>query len=421
MAVPRDMSRVEQLHEKWERAVERGRSSDVITALVELEKLEPREALWSHRLGDALRRAGKGHDAVEAFVRAMDRYRASGFLPRAIAMAKLVETLEPHRGPLVTKLAPSTERPPPPPAPLERADDEALDEVRFSDAPARSSIEIVLEDVDIEIIEDVQAAPPPPPAPDNVRAFVGSRLFIGLPHAALVALANAAQLIEFTRGDTVMTRDEPAISLFVIVEGQARVELDPPVRLSVGDVFGESCLLEEGKRLADVRAETTLTTLCIAKRDLDAIVAAHSAVDAKLFECLARRLVSLLINTSPLFTVFEAAERLELARMFEARAAARGLVLAERGKRIDGLYIVLAGTIVAEGPDGPVRIPRGSTFGQGSLLGHAPSQLTVRAETEAVVLRLPASRFATLAVTYPPVLAHLADVSDETMSSFLHQ
>lgn len=412
------MSRVEQLHQKWERAVERGRSGDVIEALVELEKLEPREALWSHRLGDALRRAGKGHDAVEAFTRAVDRYRASGFLPRAIAMAKLVETLEPHRTGLVARLGPSTERPPHiAPQPLERARDEAEDEVRFVDACDHAGIEIVLDDGDIEIVEDSSEVSGARPVPkrDPMKTFDGSLLFSGLPRAALVALARASELVELGRGEMVMTRDELATSLFVIVEGNVRIEQDPPVVLGEGDVFGESCLLDEGRRLADVRAESDMTALRIEKKALDAIVAAHPAVDAKLFELLARRLVGNLIGVSPLFTMFEPSERLELAQMFEVRAAEPGLVLAERGKRIDGLYIVLTGDVIAEGPDGVVRVPRGSTFGQGSLLGQSPSQFTVTAGSEAVVLRLPASRFSTLAVTYPPVLAHLADVADEPM------
>ncbi len=404
--------------------MERGRSGDVIDALVELEKLEPREALWSHRLGDALRRAGKGHDAVEAFVRAVERYRASGFLPRAIAMAKLVETLEPHRQGLVARVAPSTERPPhipPQPMELHRARDEAKDEVRFADA-GDQSIEIVLDDSDLEIVEEASEVSGARAVPkrDPMKTFDGSLLFSGLPREALIALANASELVEFVRGETVMTRDELATSLYIVVEGSVRVEHEPPLALGEGDVFGESSLLDEGRRLADVRAETDLTTLRIEKAALSRIMGEHPAVDAKLFELLARRLVGNLMTVSPLFTMFEQGERLELAQMFEVRAAARGLVLAERGKRIDALYIVLTGDILAEGPDGVVRVPRGSTFGQGSLLGNSPSQFTVTAESEAVVLRLPASRFSTLAVTYPPVLAHLADVSDEPMLSRAH-
>ena len=143
---------------------------------------------------------------------------------------------------------------------------------------------------------------------------------------------------------------------------------------------------------------------------------ASPTISERLFQLLARRLVMNLASTSPLFTAFDPAVRLELAQMFEIRRAEADTVLAERGKRSDGLYILLAGHVTADDGRNPdVRVARGSAFGHASLLGAAPADATVTATTESVLLRLPAARFSSLAALYPPVLAALAETADEPL------
>ena len=187
--------------------------------------------------------------------------------------------------------------------------------------------------------------------------------------------------------------------------------------LHEGDIFGEACLLDEGQRQADVRAETPLMTLRIGKSTLDAVTKEHPEVEGRLFEVLARRLVMNLMHTSPLFTVFEPALRLELAHMFEIRRAEPGTLIAERGRRSDALYVLLAGHLTATAADGaePTRVARGSAFGHTSLVGGGAADATVRAVSEAVLLRLPAARFASLAALYPPALAYLSEVAAEPL------
>src|SRR3954470_19157064 len=106
------VGRTEELRAQWDRAVERDRPADAATALAELEKLEPHEPRWSQRNGEALRRLGKTREAEEAFVRATERYVEKGFLPHAIAMAKLAATLNPERADLLARLQPKPAVPP---------------------------------------------------------------------------------------------------------------------------------------------------------------------------------------------------------------------------------------------------------------------------------------------------------------------
>jgi CRP-like cAMP-binding protein len=461
VAMKSPQARIDELHQAWEHAVERDKHADAVKALVELEQLEPK-AEWAQRLGEAYRRLHKMKEAEDAFVRAMERFNDKGFTPRAIAMAKLVQALNPARTDLIPSLAPTPAAPPrpravppplprPKPAPLERAPDAKADEVRFSDAPEPSSIEIVLEDVsgisnateisdvtnlgsgDVVLVSDSmigraagrdptvrqpldELPEPMEPSIDRYATMSVFRLFAGLSRDALVALSLAAELVEFVPTAMIVMRDEPAFALYAIIDGVVRVQVRglADIRLGEGDVFGEGCLLGEGVRQANVKAETAVMALRIGKNVIDKVSAEHAEVNDALFELLARRLVSNLMTTSPLFTLFEPKVRLELAQMFEIRRAAPGTILSERGRRSDGLYVLLAGNVMAKG-DGAqeVRMARGTAFGHGSLMGDAPAMETIRVASEAVLLRLPATKFAALAASYPPVLAALSETAND--------
>jgi CRP-like cAMP-binding protein len=449
-------ARIEELRAQWDRAVERDRPSDAVAALTELEELED-EPRWSQRLGEALRRLGKTDEAEEAFVRAAERYSAKGFSAHAIAMAKLVASINPSRAGLLARIEPP--RPPgmpriaPPvvvrPVPLTIAEDSRKDEIRFMDLTEPSSIDIVLADVesvstidsvDIIAVEDeddegdvTMDAPVPipmsdrlPPAAepsiDRLGAMATFRLFAGLSRETLLELADAAELVELVPNAMMMFRNEPATALYAIIDGTARVTVrgSPEIRVGEGDVVGEGCLLDEGERQADVRAETRVMALRIEKDKLDEVVKNHEALGDALFQLLARRLLMNLMHASPLFTAFAPKVRLELAQLFEVRRAHRGTVLAERGKRSDGLYVLLAGNITAMQSDGEeTRVARGSAFGHASLVGTVSADATVIATTDAVLLRLPAAKFSALAASYGPALAILAETAEEPLPASL--
>lgn len=421
--------RLEQLRARWERAVEKNKHAEAAAALAEIEQLEASDPLWSHRLGDAYRRANRPKDAVEAFARAAEKYVAKGFMPRAVAMAKLVESLDPSRKGLLERVAkePEPVRPafvpqpmPPRVAPLAPAKDAGADEIRFDDAPESSvvtvlsSVDIVLEDVSgYETISSVDLELPEPrePSIDRLGTMAGFQLFAGVSREALLELSARTELVELTSGQIVFVKDSPATDLYAIVSGWARVSVPgtkEDIRLGEGEIFGEGCLLGEGRRHADVSAGSDLMTLRISKAALDEVTKRHPEVGDALFQLLVKRLLTNLMNTSPLFASFDPPARLELTNMFELRRAEPGTVIAERGRRSDGLYVLLTGDLDS--------IPRGRAFGHASLLGGGASEQTVVARSEAILLRLAASKFASLAALYPPVLAHLATEVDPLTS-----
>ncbi|HVJ94881.1 MAG TPA: cyclic nucleotide-binding domain-containing protein [Labilithrix sp.] len=654
------MNRLEALRAQWHETSEHDDAHSEVRVLIELESLDPQDPRWSQRLGEAYRRTGQLHEAVDAFTRAFQRYFERGFLPRAIAMAKLVRSFDATRGDLLetwlaraepgvpppfsfgrtigkrpppgadgealsasnraanafpasplpneplplstarrsapplsppagasatqssptdlpseplllvvakrsappppaateVQLSPSSTRstpmaaatevqlppsstrsepppPPPPPPPTEvhlpsfggttssppateprlvaaesgeqqfateprvavapeqhnrplpateprllvsepplhpsemqtvvaklptqtselvsanagvpssrqgtavrpalllPAQDSCVDEVRFVDAP-NSSVDILVDDLseDAILIDEGTPATKRPGTQDHVplvdppidryATMATVRLFACLSRDALVALSNAAELVEFPPGARIAARDQRASSLYAIVSGSARATVTgnaSDLSLKEGDVFGEDMLLDEGKRQASVHAESALMALRIQKRALDEVIKEFPEVEAALFDLLARRLITNLMHTSPLFTAFSRKVRLELAQKFEVRRAPTGTIIAKKGRRSDGLYVLLAGNVIAETDRGPTRIARGAAFGHASLLGSGAADVTVRVATEAVLLRMPATGFAMLAAQYPPALAHLAETANEPLPS----
>lgn len=73
----------------------------------ELEALEPTEGRWAQKTGEILRRQGKPSEAAEAYERAARVWARQGFLARAIAMAKTLLALDPSRRALLEELDPS--------------------------------------------------------------------------------------------------------------------------------------------------------------------------------------------------------------------------------------------------------------------------------------------------------------------------
>ncbi len=430
---------IEALRGDWHRATEHGRTLDAIKALIALERAVPKDALWSQRLGESYRRAGQLENATAAFARACERFVAQGFLPRAIAMAKLVGGMDPARGDLLEGLLPKAQPPavqlpkPVKPARLVLVEEATEDEIRFVDTP-ESSVTLLLEDfgkhdsidVEFELDDDDIFEEEPTPAAlrgsaealdeapaDPAAAMASFRLFASLSREALVALARASELVEFPSRASVIVRSEPASSLFAVVTGTAKVHFanGSTVDLEEGDIFGEAALLLGGERQADVVADGPLMALRIDKSKLDRVTTVFPEVEDALFELLARRLIINIMASSPLFTAFELKTRFELAQLFEVRRADAGTIIAERGRKSDGLYLLLAGNIVAESSGTAARIALGSAFGHGTLLGQPVATATIRAVSESILLRMPATSFSSFAMQYPPALAHLAETS----------
>ena len=288
----------------------------------------------------------------------------------------------------------------------------------FEDELARFADELTLSEAEVSVRQGLpvlESARPEPPAPATLASLPLFPLFAELPRAALSRMIAGSQLVELAHDAPVLRKGDVGDALYGIVDGSVIVSVPGQqfeLTLAEGDVFGESALLEDDRSHADVIVMGQLTALRVPRDVLLDIIEEHPPLAGLVLELLTRRLLGNLLQVSPLFQEFDPATKSELARLFEVRRVAAGTMLAVVGKKMDGLYISLTGTLSVNQPGAPERkAPPGSMFGQNTLLTQVPSQVDVIARADMIVLRLPAARFSRVAMQYPTMLERLADLS----------
>jgi CRP-like cAMP-binding protein len=305
---------------------------------------------------------------------------------------------------------------------LSVAPDAAPNETRFSNAPPSAAL--ALSAAEVSARTGATADPDQDalqPSADLLSSLPLFPLFAEVPPEVLSEMITGTELIELDDGDYVMRKGDAGDALYGIIEGSVVINVPgQPFEhtLAEGDVFGESCLLQDEPRHADVRVQGRLTALRIPRDTLLQMLRGHPPLAELLLELLTRRLLGNLLQSSPLFQEFDAEGRCALSRMFEVRRAATGTRLAVAGKRMDGLYISLTGTLLIEAPGVEPRIAvPGSMFGQHTLLSQEPAPASVTARVNLVVLRLPSATFSQLAMQYPMIVARLAELSTDDVVS----
>ena len=449
------MSRTAKLRDALQQALRKERFPAALAVYDQLTEAEPTEPRWPHRKGDLLRRLNDDASAVRAFERAVDLYATQGFVARAAALAKVILQIDPSRRDILERVDPeaaqrlhrearkSTIDAGQPrtidaaPRRGEQADD--TDDDFFPEIDESAAIELVLtpaelappplpprmslielDPSELEVIEDdvlfvdVEELPHRRTAED-LAALPATPLLAELPKPVLQRLLAEAELRELEAGAFLIEVGQPSDALFLLVEGGVSVHVpgstEAPITLGEGELVGESCLLDEVSRRADVVvAPGGVSALRVAKSTLDALVDEHPPLHELLLELLGRRLLANLLLTSPVFAGFDADTKRELAGLFQLRSASKDTVLVEHGKRGDGLYCVLLGALEARG-ERTKRLGPGTVLGQRSLITRQPSPVDVVCVTDTLLLRLPAARFNELAATYPPVLMYLSELA----------
>jgi CRP-like cAMP-binding protein len=105
-------------------------------------------------------------------------------------------------------------------------------------------------------------------------------------------LRNARER-HYAPGDVVVSEGDPAVNLFLIVSGTARVEQAGQGalgQLGPGEFFGELALIEEHGRTATVVAETELTTLLVPAWEFRASLEEHPEIAVPMLHAIIGRL-----------------------------------------------------------------------------------------------------------------------------------
>jgi CRP-like cAMP-binding protein len=272
-------------------------------------------------------------------------------------------------------------------------------------------------------------APPPPPAAPPPEPVPMARLpriplFSDLSHDAFMALAQKLSLHQVGADEVILREGDVGSSFFVVASGRVRVEKSSRdgavvlAHLGEGAFFGEIALLSGAQRVASVISEEPCELLEIRAEVLADLSRSHPHVAGSLTKFYRERLLANVLATSPLFKPFPRDDRLALMHRFRSRELLAGELLVREGEPSDGLYVVLSGEVDVTMSHGGqevlvARLAEGDVFGETSCLRKGPATATVRVRRRATLLWLSRAVFDEVVVSYPPVLALVAELSDQ--------
>ncbi|GAC1421796.1 MAG: hypothetical protein NVSMB57_15220 [Actinomycetota bacterium] len=110
--------------------------------------------------------------------------------------------------------------------------------------------------------------------------------------AELIELAEAAQVLFFADGETIVREGETGLGFYLVISGSAEVRRGDVLlnRIAAGGFFGEIALLEGVPRTADVIAVGDTTCLGIMRSDFRNLLVREPRVAMEILEEEGRRL-----------------------------------------------------------------------------------------------------------------------------------
>lgn len=175
--------------------------------------------------------------------------------------------------------------------------------------------------------------------PEQIAATLGRTApFSGLPDRSLLALAQVASIRTYRRGQFIFGQDDLGDSMFVVVSGSVKVQVNSAdgaevlfVTLGPEDCFGELSLLDGKPRSASVLTATPVQAIVLTRGALDPLLDRESAIARALLAHLAHMVRRLSEHSADL--VFLDLEG-RLAKCLERLAEEKGIV-GPAGVRLD--------------------------------------------------------------------------------------
>lgn len=117
-------------------------------------------------------------------------------------------------------------------------------------------------------------------------------LFSGCDAKEIAQIASLATEIEVPAGKILARQGEPGREFYVILDGKADVEIGGTqvATLGPGDFFGEMALLDQGPRVATVKASSDMEVAVLDPREFVSLIEEHPAVARKVLKVMAARL-----------------------------------------------------------------------------------------------------------------------------------
>ena len=393
---------VRKLKDRAARYLEKQKFEKALEIYETLARQRPHDAGLLLKAGDINRLMGRNKRAIDAYVKAVDRFAVDGMLLKGIAVCKIILDIDPHHRAAETQLEKlyTSQYGALPRKRGVRSEAAAADDTAFS-----REMDIAVE-VDLAEVEAV-----------SERSLPEIPLLSDLDKSAFVELLARIPLHRFDADAVVVREGELGNSFFIVVEGGVRIVRSPGIllaQLGPGAFFGEMAIIApHGRRATAVTTESS-EILEISRADLDALTGRYPRIFNVLSKFTEERLLQNLMVTSPLFTPFPSEECGVLMAKFESVKFLRGQTIIELDKDAAGLFLIVSGTVEIDCPSGEkASLTEGDIFGESSLLLRTKATATVRAIENTRALLLPRTLFNELIMTHPQILELVSGLQEK--------
>lgn len=240
------------------------------------------------------------------------------------------------------------------------------------------------------------------PATETIVSFLKEvPLFASLDDATIKALCSHIKLRKYAKNSAIVRQGEEGAHFYTIVDGTADVIVETGGktktvgRLSTGDSFGETALLEKGKRTASVVATAPSTLFEISRQAFDEFVVSHAESKEKITEVI--RLSKILLS-SPVFSFMDQRQLSTLLKMLKTENVSAGTLIFSQGDEGNKFYLIREGRVhltrVENSADTlDITLEEGQFFGEMALVKNIPRTASAKAVTDCVFCTLTKEQF----------------------------
>lgn len=268
---------------------------------------------------------------------------------------------------------------------------------------------------------------------EEPRSLPRQPIFSLLEGDAFIELARALRVRRFAQGDVVVEQGEPGTSFFVVANGEVNVERrttaavaagsgDPEdsvvhlARLGPGSLFGEMAILSEAPRSARVVAAVPVVLLEADRAAIEMAAVSVPRVGEEVIEHCRRRMLSNLLQLSPILRRLDGAQRAQILGHFEIQLFPKGANVIREGDEPTGLYLLVSGEVEVSHDENGERLVLahlgpGEVVGEISLVLRRPANATVTASHPTTVMHLPGDRFLDVVRDHTDLLAELYELA----------
>lgn len=384
----------------------KGKFQEAFSAYEKIKPYGEKDPRIFMRLGDIARKTGNDAAAIGYYKDTVRAYIKQGFAVKAIAVCKMIISIDPSQEEIQKKIAE-----------LCAGGPGAAPAGAPAAAPAQPGAQKTPAPSAAQGVQQEKEAP---------KKLPRTPLFSDLTEPEFIEVLKKVKTKNIPAGEFLFKEGDRGDSIFILVEGSIEVighakdgSMVTLATLQEGALFGEFGFFSGAKRTSGVKAAEPSTILELTKADMNDIITRHKRVEAVLFDFYKSRVVDRLMGLSAIFKPISKADRQEILSRLSLVKFPRGGDIVKEGDLGETMYLIKNGRVEAwvAGKGGErillAELGEGDFFGEIALATSKPRVATVSAveDVELVVFSRPMIK--DILTKYPEVRQTLERVIKE--------